>query len=353
MTASTLVPWLGFVASFGMHLTAASAASRGRAAAPIVLTLGAVPLALPWLFPREQTLLRSFLALAAVLVLARLSDLTRMGAALSWPRRVWHAFGIIDTSLASRARPALDRGALARALGYGALAVAAGWLCLAHGPRALGVERVLARWGGGLVFIYAGIDASYATLTLLYRAAGVVTPELHRAPALSRSVKEFWGRRWALMVTGWLFARVFRPLARARRPALGLAAAFVASAAFHAYLVAASLDATMTAWMFAYFVVQALLVAVEAALEKVHGWARIARLWTVVVMVATSPLFVEPFLRVLDGERTLAPGVTETSSSRTYNRRAGSPARSAAGSFDTGALASTRRRAARPVSPAP
>jgi hypothetical protein len=55
----------------------------------------------------------------------------------------------------------------------------------------------------------------------------------------------------------------------------------------------------MGAMMFAFFFVQGIFVILETRLG-VSRWSRPARrAWTVTIMVASSPLFVEPALRVL------------------------------------------------------
>jgi len=53
---------------------------------------------------------------------------------------------------------------------------------------------------------------------------------------------------------------------------------------------------------FAYFVVQGVAVALETRLG-VARWPRACRrAWTLVIVVGTSPLFVEPCLRVVLGD---------------------------------------------------
>jgi hypothetical protein len=80
---------------------------------------------------------------------------------------------------------------------------------------------------------------------------------------------------------------------------LGLLLGFGVSAIGHAYPVFVALDLPMAAMMLAFFLVQGVFVILETRLG-VSRWSRPARrAWTVTIMIASSPLFVEPALRVL------------------------------------------------------
>ena len=100
----------------------------------------------------------------------------------------------------------------------------------------------------------------------------------------------------------WLRATCFLPLARRGHPALGLLLCFLVSGFTHAYPVLVALTPAMAVMMFGYFVVQGVAVAAETRLG-VTKWPRaLRRAWTLVIMLATSPLFVEPCLRVILSE---------------------------------------------------
>ena len=132
-----------------------------------------------------------------------------------------------------------------------------------------------------------------------YRAIGFVTPPLHVWPLASLSVTELWGRRWARPVSQWLRETCFLPLARRRQPALGILLGFAVSAFGHAYPVLVALGPATAAMMLGYFVVQGLVVLAETRIG-ITKWPRdLRRSWTIVIMAATSPLFVVPCLRVV------------------------------------------------------
>jgi len=273
--------------------------SRGRRALALIVAM--CELALPWQVPAEHALFRALLALAAFVGCVRVLDLVLARTDLPPPRRIWHAFAFVDSMRVTYAKPAFDGAAALRACAYGAFTVGAAWVCFALAPRLAEPAQTLTRLGAGAAFMVGLTDAAYALATLSFRAIGVVVYELHRAPVVSRSVQEFWGERWARTVSMWLFARILRPLARRRMPGLGLVASFAASALLHAYVILPALGWWAAGMWGAYFFVQAGLVIVERKLRIPQWPTPLAHAWVVVVMLATSPLMVEPMLRLLGG----------------------------------------------------
>jgi hypothetical protein len=229
----------------------------------------------------------------------RLLDLVLARHEISARSRVWRVAALVDTTRLKYGAPALDASALVRALGFGALAAVSAWISLDLAASIAGPLRQLVRWGGGVVFAYALVDGAYAAITLLFRAMGVIVYELHRAPILARTLREFWGERWARTVSLLLFARTFKPLARRGMPRLGLLASFAASALLHALVILPALGWEAAALWGSYFLAQGALVLVELALG-VARWPRaLAHAWVATVMLATSPIFVEPLLRLM------------------------------------------------------
>jgi len=251
----------------------------------------------PWLAPPDHLLVRALLALSAFACVMRAFDL-RAGA---WTvaRRLAHAVSIVDTRKLLPTAPSLEIAALVRLVGWVGAAALAYVMAACAGPRTTGTVHWMVRWGAGLAFVYAFSEAAYRLLYVSYRLAGFRPPPLHRHPAASRSVQEFWGRRWNLTVSSWLGETFFRPLARRRHPTAGVLLAFSVSALVHAYICDAALGIRMAAVMLAYFVAQGLVVAVERALGVVR-WAPLAgRVWTVAWMVGLSPMFTEALLTVV------------------------------------------------------
>jgi Membrane bound O-acyl transferase family len=123
-------------------------------------------------------------------------------------------------------------------------------------------------------------------------------------PLLSASLAEFWARRWNRMVQGNLKRGFFQPQVRSGRPELGVLAAFTASGVLHVMAVIGagppSLIALPSLSVMGFFLLHAGLVLVEKRL----GWDRIpqrpwsllaARVRTIVVFIALSPLLIDPF----------------------------------------------------------
>jgi hypothetical protein len=254
---------------------------------------------LAWQVPPEHTLWRAMIELVASFGYLRLLDLVLARRTISLGHRVWHVAALIDTTRMTYGRPALDARALLRALGYGALATGSAWVSIDQAAAPGGTLGLLTRWGVGVVFVYTLTDAAYASVTVVFRAMGIIVYELHRAPILARTVKEFWGARWARTVSLLLFTRTFKPLARRGMPGLGLLASFAASALLHAIVILPALGWAAAGLWGAYFLVQGALVGLEIKLG-VARWSRpLAHAWVVLVMLATSPLFVEPIVRLI------------------------------------------------------
>ena len=252
----------------------------------------------PWM--AETRLVQAFLAVYCVVSLGRVIDLIRMRTSYAWPRRVIHAMSSFDSRKATRAPPKLPRLAVMSVLLYAPLMLVGLYVVLRVAPNMGGEKQIfVVRSAGGLVFVYCLTETLYAAVWGGMRAIGLAFPPLHVSPILSRSVQEFWGERWNRTVNDWLRTNCFMPLARRRRPVLGVAAAFVTSAALHAYMTVIPLGLVMTGWMTAYFLVQPLLIGMERLLGVARWPVSAAHLWTVTVMVLPSPLFVEPMLQIL------------------------------------------------------
>jgi membrane bound O-acyltransferase family protein len=170
--------------------------------------------------------------------------------------------------------------------------------------------RWLVRYLAGVLVTYLAVEAVVRLLGFVYRAVGLVPPRLHDHPILSRSLAEFWGRRWNRIVGTWLRAVAFAPLLARGYPRLGIALAFVLSAALHFYFTWPALGPAPALLMSSFFVLQLPFVALER-LFALRRWPRLLqRLWTLGVLGALSPLFVEPFLRVVEAPCCASPTIS-------------------------------------------
>jgi Membrane bound O-acyl transferase family len=291
---SDVVPFALVVA---VCVVGAIVATGSKAQRAIGIAVSMTSFGAPWLLPREHLLVRSTLAVFAFGAVMRAMDL-RAG---EWSRaeRVGHALSIVDSRNLVRTAPSLELAALARLVAWEASGVLAYLLVTRVGSETSGLLYWLIRWGGGLAFIYTLTEGAYCLLYATYRLAGFRPPPLHRHPAASRSVQEFWGKRWNLTVSGWLGETFFRPLARRGLPVPGVLLAFFVSAVVHAYIWEVALGLGMAALMLGYFCVQGMIVGVELVLGVARWKPLPAHLWTLVWMVGVSPMFTEPLLRVL------------------------------------------------------
>jgi alginate O-acetyltransferase complex protein AlgI len=129
-----------------------------------------------------------------------------------------------------------------------------------------------------------------------WHCAGYEIPPQYRAPILATSVTDFWSRRWNLNVRDWFHRNLFLPLKTVRRPMLGVVAAFGASALLHFWFIAVALGLYWGLMMASFFLIQAVFMLAEGRLRVRASPAR--RIWTIAAVAGTSPLFVEPCLRL-------------------------------------------------------
>jgi hypothetical protein len=246
-------------------------------------------------FEATSPLARALLAAAAFWGFARLVDLAREPRPFGPVRRVVHVLAIVDSRRCTFTTPGFDRAAWTRA----AIACAFGYMSLwtavvlapEHGSLGL-------RWLAGCVFVYCFAETASALLHGLGRLIGVEVPLVHRHPILARSLRDFWGERWNLVVNRWLRQHCFVPLARRGHPGAGLAFAFAVSVLLHTWIIGAALDLDMVVRTAAFFSLQGVLLALEEPLQVRRWPLPLARAWALAGTFVPSPLFTEPMLRI-------------------------------------------------------
>ncbi len=279
-----------------------------NAAAGVVVGRHPLRQALAWAFsvaglvavataPIDLGLVRFFLATGAGTFTLHLLDLIR-GPQLTRRHRVWHMTTPTDTRLITRVAPELSARSVVVVAAYGgasALAVTA----LIELPPATSLASYGARWLSGLVAFYCAFEVMDRLFIIGYRAAGYAVRPLQNQPALSRSVQEFWGVRWNAEINRLLRSHIFRPIARRRWPRLGLVAAFAGSTLLHVWIMMVSAGVEQAAVWAVFFMIQGGFIIGERALHIDRWRAPVAHAWTIVLMVGSSPLFVEPVIQVL------------------------------------------------------
>ena len=263
-----------------------------------VLSAG-IAAGVPWLGPADVPWLRGGLAIWTTLSLGRVIDLVSDSCDLSFGARLWHVFGLVDTRQTTRVPPALDSKALGKTLVYAVLAAIGLMIVIDIAPAIDGTGYWVLRWLGGALFFYGLADAVEGVVRTLYRAIGISVPRQQIVPIVSRSVQEFWGKRWNRAVSAWLRTHCFLPFARRRQIRTGLVAAFCASAVFHAYFTWVAVGGIMALAMVAFFLIQGGFVLLELQTHVTRWDPILAHAWTVVAVLGCSPLFIEPLLHIL------------------------------------------------------
>ncbi len=256
-------------------------------------------LAIPWLMPNDIPILRSTLALGMAMTSLRSIDLARENKPRSLLFRILHVAIPFDTRRMNRAPSVIRIPLLTKCILYFALAFASMQMVAALGPAPIPSVRTLMRWLGGMLWAYAVTEVAYTGSEFLFPALGFDIYTLHRMPAASLSVKEFWGDRWNRTVSMWFREHCLKPLAHHTNAKIGMLSSFLVSGILHAYLVIVALDVKMALVMLGYFLLQGVFVILEMALNEQRWNPMLARVWTLTLMIASSPLFVEPALRIL------------------------------------------------------
>jgi predicted DCC family thiol-disulfide oxidoreductase YuxK len=153
-------------------------------------------------------------------------------------------------------------------------------------------QRLFAGWIGmtGIVLIlHFGL---FHLLAIGWRNAGRDAEPIMDAPLCSKTVSEFWGRRWNAAFNRLALDFVFRPLARRRGTTIATLAAFLVSGLIHELVISlpAGADYGLPT---AYFLLQGIGILTERALPQIRG-----QIFTIVITaLPVFWLFHPPFVR--------------------------------------------------------
>ena len=179
------------------------------------------------------------------------------------------------------------------------LGVALLWAVARHIPE----QALLRGWMGlfGLIFLLH--FGSFHLIALFWQMMGIAAEPIMSKPILSKTLSEFWGRRWNLGFRQLAHDLIFRPLHKS----IGVAAAgllvFLASGLIHDLVI--SLPARGGYGLpTGYFILQGLGVTLErSALGRRLGLQQGLSAWIFLLVVTAAPafcLFHPPFvLRVI------------------------------------------------------
>lgn len=259
------------------------------------LVVACLGLALPlWVVvpPFSQMLL----AMGFLWPALRALDLVHESPARPFAERFIHLMAVVDTRAVSRGPRRFDAGAAGRLVLWAA-ATAVTAIVVIAADQLFGWRHYAVRWGGGAVLMFTGFEVLVASLDGIYALAGWKVPRLHDSPHRSLTLAEFWGARWNRVVGRYLNERVFRPLARVS-PWLGITAAFALSAVIHAYIIGIALGTSAALAWAAFFIAQPPMLALERKLGVKRWPVPAASAWTLLVLLALSPLMTEPGLHL-------------------------------------------------------
>src|SRR5262249_8860586 len=130
----------------------------------------------------------------------------------------------------------------------------------------------------------------------LYRCWGVPVGKLWVNPPASRSLADFWGRRWNRIFSGFARDMLFSPLARVAGARAASLAVFIFSGLLHEWVWSVPVRGGYGGPTL-YFLMQGLLVQVESTApgrRLLRGHRFVGRVWTALAVVAPLPLALHP-----------------------------------------------------------
>lgn len=181
------------------------------------------------------------------------------------------------------------------------------WAGVQH---ALGINPLLAGWTGMVGLILLLHFGLFHLLALAWRRAGVPVTPLMRAPLLSHSLAEFWGKRWNTAFHRLAARFLFRPLHRVVGVSAATMLVFLVSGLIHDFAI--SIPARGGYGLpTLYFLLQGAGVLFERTnLARRCGLNRGVRGWLFTMFITTGPVFwlfhpvfirhvILPFLKVI------------------------------------------------------
>jgi len=202
---------------------------------------------------------------------------------------------------AGHTRPVLSVRILGRLIVEGLVGGAACWFLrhMAHAQHPPDGVSALGRLVAGIILLYALAEFLKDLVHFCFLVSGTAMRPLQDAPIAARSLRDFWGRRWNCAVSAWFHRHIFLPLARRHHPDLGVLCACLVSGVLHAWVAWVALGAFAAFELAVFFGLQGGLILAEDRLQ-VHAWpVCLARAWTLASLLATSPLIICPYLRMV------------------------------------------------------
>lgn len=154
------------------------------------------------------------------------------------------------------------------------------------------VNPMLQGWMGMLGLIFLLHFGSFHLIALAWQALGVDAEPIMHFPLGSRSLSEFWGKRWNMGFRQLTFDLVFNPLRRPLGVATATFASFVVSGLIHELVISVPVRAGY-GLPTGYFALQGAGVLLERSqIGKRLGLHRAWRGWLFAVIVAGGPAYI-------------------------------------------------------------
>jgi hypothetical protein len=220
------------------------------------------------------------MALGVVLVFIVFKALTMRRLAPGRAIGYWMLWPGMDARPFAETAPGAGAGLLA--WGLSKMALGGALLLVRTGVPELEVIRVFA--GIGLLVHFGICDV----LAACWRLRGVPVERLFVNPLASKTLGEFWGRRWNLAFHAVARDRVFKPVAKRWGAAAGVLATFFFSGLLHELLLSVPVGGGY-GLPFAYFLLHGVLVTAE------RRWGLGGRVWTIFWVLAPAPLLFHPW----------------------------------------------------------
>jgi alginate O-acetyltransferase complex protein AlgI len=129
-------------------------------------------------------------------------------------------------------------------------------------------------------------------ITALWRSAGVNVSELFRAPYKSRSLTEFWGRRWNLAFSEMTALIAYRPLKVKIGVSAALFVSFLLSGILHEIAISFPVRAGY-GFPLLYFAIHGIGMLLESRtliMKKIVGHPVLSHIWVMTMLVVPLPL---------------------------------------------------------------
>lgn len=226
-------------------------------------------------------------------------------AMLEGPARFFFWFLLPPDSRPPRSSEDADhnRAAGRRRAGRGVLK---GTACLAllgvfdQVPAVSDSQLLFTQWSMWLV--YLGFSGIADVVSGAFMLTGNWIVESFHSPMLARSPRDFWGRRWNMVIHRFAQRHLFMQVGGRRHPMRAMAIIFAASGAMHEYFIVAVKGgwSDYAGWMLAFFCLQGAAAIGQAVFERrtALGRKRLPRPVAVALhfvwISATAPLFITP-----------------------------------------------------------